>query len=147
MKDFGMVVEQMVSVHSILVNVFLGFLILGIFIPMLAGKSPLGFKKASFIYTMTFQAIATMIAFSGIVAVFTGDLGWEITTIIMFGLWAVMMYIEIQKHKAIKVANLNDEETFKVLKSGFTKISGVQLMLLVIMMAIMVLKAKDIISI
>lgn len=137
-----MEVIQMLNTHSMLVNVFLGFLLIGFIIPMLTGKNPLGFKKASFIYTMTFQALATMIAFSGIVAVFTGDLGWEPTTIMMFAIWAVMMYIEIQKHKAIKVANLNNEATFKVLKSGFIKISVVQVMLLAIMMVVMLLKHK-----
>ncbi|MDQ7047224.1 MAG: hypothetical protein Q9M39_06255 [Sulfurovum sp.] len=142
-----MIVEEMLSIHSMLVNIFLGFLLLGFSIPLFTSKNPLRFKKASFIYTMTFQALATMIAFSGIVAVFTGDLGWEITTIIMFGIWAVMMYIEIQKHKMIKVANLNDNETFKILKLGFIKISIVQLLLLAIMMVIMLLKAKGVISI
>jgi len=141
-----MAVEQMLSGHSLLVDIFLGFLVLGVVLPLLTGKSPLGFKKASFIYTMTFQAIATMVAFSGLVAVFSGDLGWEITTIIMFGLWAVMMYIEIQKHKAIKVANLENEETFSVLKKAFVKISIVQILLVAVMMTIMVLKAKGVIT-
>jgi len=65
-------IEEMLAAHSILVKAFLGFLVGGLFIPMMTAKNPLGFKKSSFIYTMIFQAIATMIAFSGIVAVFTG---------------------------------------------------------------------------
>lgn len=88
-----------------------------------------------------------MIAFAGLVAVFTGDLGWSVTTIIMVVVWAVMMYIEIQKYKAIKVAKLDNPQTHKVLKSGFIKISIVQLLLVVVMVVLMVLKAKGIVSI
>jgi len=136
-----MEVTQMLSGHALLVQVFLGFLIVGIILPFVV-KKPAGFKKTSFIYTMIFQAIATMIAFAGIVAVFAGDLGWPITTIMMFAIWAVMMYIEIKKHKFVKLANLENEETFKVIKSAFFKISIVQVLLVVIMYAIMILKAQ-----
>ncbi|SFV71901.1 hypothetical protein MNB_SV-13-1239 [hydrothermal vent metagenome] len=142
-----MEVTQMLATHSLLINTFLGFLVGGFIVPFITAKNPLGFRKASFIYTMTFQAIITMIAFAGIVAVFTGDLGWSITTIIMMGLWAIMMYIEIQKHKAIKVANLQNEETFRVLKSAFLKISALQILLIVVMMGLMLLKAEGTISI
>jgi len=140
-----MEVTQMLAIHSILVKVFLGFLVAGIFIPLMV-KSPAGFKKASFIYTMIFQAIATMIAFAGIVAVFTGDLGWQTTTIIMVAVWAVMMYIEIKKHKLVKIANLENEQTFKVIKSAFIKISFVQILLVAVMVVLMILKAKGVIS-
>ncbi|HHD78821.1 MAG TPA: hypothetical protein ENK98_04190, partial [Epsilonproteobacteria bacterium] len=136
-----MEVTQMLAVHSILVKAFLGFLVAGIFIPLMI-KRPAGFKKASFIYTMIFQAIATMIAFAGLVAVFTGDLGWETTTIIMVVVWAVMMYIEIKKHKLVKVANLENEQTFKVIKSAFLKISILQILLVAVMVELMILKAK-----
>lgn len=141
-----MEVAQMLSTHSLLVQVFLGFLIAGIIVPLLV-KNPVGFKKASFIYTMIFQAIITMIAFAGIVAVFTGDLGWSVTTIIMMALWAVMMYIEIKKHKFVKLANLENENTFKVIRSAFFKISIVQILLVVVMTVVMVLKAKGILAI
>lgn len=140
-------VAQMLAGHSILVNIFLGFLFLGLLIPFLAAKSPLGFKKSSFIYTMVFQALATMIAFSGLVAVFTGDLGWSITTIIMVAIWAVLMYIEIQKYKLIKLANLNNPDTHKLLKGAFIKISIVQILLVVIMMVLMALQAKGMLNI
>ena len=86
-------------------------------------KSPTGFKKASLIYTMGFQALATMIAFAGLVAVFTGDLAWTMSTMLMVIVWAVMMYIEIKKYKLVKTANLKNENTFKVLRSAFIKIS------------------------
>jgi len=140
-----MEVAQMLAVHSILVKVFLGFLVAGIFIPLMI-KKPAGFKKASFIYTMIFQAIATMIAFVGLIAVFTGDLGWEVTTIIMVVVWAVMMYIEIKKHKLVKIANLENEQTFKVIKGAFLKISIVQILLVAVMVVLMILKAKGVIT-
>jgi hypothetical protein len=95
---------------------------------------------------MIFQAIATMIAFAGIVAVFSGDLGWQTTTIIMVVVWAVMMYIEIKKHKLVKIANLENEQTFKVIKSAFIKISFVQILLVAVMVVLMILKAKGVIS-
>lgn len=136
-------IGEMLAMHSLLVNIFLGFLVLGILIPFVTAKNPLGFRKASFIYTMTFQAIATMVAFSGTVAVFAGDLGWAPTTILMFAIWAVMMMIEIKKHKAIKLANIENEVTYKVLKSAFVKISLVQIFLVLIMMVIMLMQAKD----
>lgn len=141
-----MEVDQILSTHSLLVQIFLGFLVAGILVPYLV-KKPAGFKKASFIYTMIFQAIITMIAFAGIVAVFTGDLGWSVTTIVMMALWAVMMYIEIKKHKFVKLANLENENTFKVIKSAFLKISILQVLLVALMTVIMVLKAKGIINI
>ncbi len=131
-----MEVAQMLGTHSLLVQVFLGFLVVGLIVPLVAKKAA-GFKKASFIYTMIFQAIITMIAFAGIVAVFTGDLGWPITTIFMMALWAVMMYIEIKKHKLVKVANLENTNTFKVIRGAFFKISVLQILLVVIMYAIM----------
>ena len=141
-----MEVAQMLSTHSMLVQVFLGFLVVGIVVPFLV-KNPAGFKKASLIYTMIFQAIITMIAFAGIVAIFAGDLGWSVTSIIMMALWAVMMYIEIKKHKFVKLANLENENTFKVIKSAFFKISIVQILLVVVMTVVMVLKAKGILAI
>jgi len=140
-----MEVAQMLAVHSILVKAFLGFLVAGLFIPLII-KRPAGFKKASFIYTMIFQAIATMIAFVGLIAVFTGDLGWQVTTIIMVVIWAVMMYIEIKKHKLVKIANLENEQTFKVIKGAFLKISIVQILLVAVMVVLMILKAKGVIS-
>jgi len=140
-----MEVAQMLAMHSVLVKIFLVFLVLGLFVPVIV-KTQFGFKKASFIYTMIFQAIATMIAFAGIVALFTGDLGWHATTIVMVAVWALMMYIEIKKYKLIKVANLQNSDTFKVLKSAFVKISLVQILLVVVIVVLMILKAKGVIS-
>ena len=142
-----MEVAQMLATHSILIKVFLVFLLGGLLIPFLTANNPKGFRKGSFIYTMIFQAIATMIAFAGIVAVFTGDLGWSTTTIIMLAVWAVMMYIEIKKYKAIKLANLQNPDNLSMLKSAFIKISIVQILLVIIMVVLMILKAKGIVSI
>ena len=141
-----MEVVQMLATHSLLVKAFLGFLVGGLIIPFVTAKNPLGFRKASFFYTMIFQALITMIAFAGLVSVFTGDLGWSATTIIMILVWAVMMYIEIQKYKVIKIANLQNPETHKVLKSAFVKISLVQILLVTLMVVLMILKAKGIVS-
>jgi len=139
-------VEEMLAAHSILVKVFLGFLVGGLLIPVMTAKNPLGFRKASFIYTMIFQALATMIAFAGIVAVFTGDLGWSVSTIIMVVVWAVLMYIEIKKYKLIKIANLDNADAHKLLKGVFWKISAVQIVLVAVMVVLMVLKAKGVIA-
>jgi hypothetical protein len=139
-------VEEMLAAHSILVKVFLGFLVGGLAIPAMTAANPLGFKKASFIYTMIFQALATMIAFAGIVAIFTGDLGWSVTTIIMVVVWAALMAIEIKKHKAIKLANLENAQTHQMLKGAFLKISLVQIVLVAGMVVLMVFKAKGMIA-
>ena len=138
--------EEMLAAHSILVKVFLGFLVGGLFIPMMTAKNPLGFRKVSFIYTMIFQALTTMIAFSGVIAIFTWDLGWSVTTIIMVVVWAVLMYMEIKKYKLIKVANLQNADAHKSLKGAFLKVSSVQIILVVVMVVLMVLKAKGIVT-
>ena len=142
-----MEITQVLVTHSILVKAFLGFLVGGLLIPFLTAKNPLGFRKASFIYTMVFQALTTMIAFAGVVAVFIGDLAWEISTIIMVVVWALMMYIEIKKYKLIKVANLQNKETHQVLKTAFIKISIVHILLVAVMVALMIFKAKGMINI
>jgi hypothetical protein len=141
-----MEVIQMLAMHSMLVQIFLGFLVVGLLTPLLI-KSPTGFKKASLIYTMLFQALASMIAFAGIVAVFTGDLAWSMSTILMVVIWAAMMFIEIKKYNLVKTAHLQNENTFNVLRGAFIKISIVQILLVAIMVILMVLKAKGVISI
>ncbi len=138
--------EQMVASHNFLVQVFVVFLIGGLLIPMMTAKKPLGFRKASFIYTMIFQAIATMIAFSGLVAMMTGELGLTLSTIIMIVIWAALMYIEIKKYKLIKVANIENPETHKLLKGAFMKISAVQILLVAVMIVLKVMEVKGAIS-
>jgi len=141
-----MEVTQMLAAHSLLVEVFLGFVLGGLLVPMMTAKNPAGFKKASFIYTMIFQALATMIAFAGIVAVFTGDLGWSTTSIIMMIVWALLMMSEIKKHKLIKLGNLNDETTHALLRSVFYKVSLGQIVLVTLMVVLMMLKVKGVIT-
>jgi len=140
-------IAQMLATHSILVKIFLGFLVAGLFIPMMTAKNPLGFRKASFIYTMVFQAIATMIAFTGLVAMMMGEMSLSIGIIIMIVLWAVMMFLEIKKYKLIKIAKIENPETHKVLKGGFLKISVVQILLVAVMVVLMILKVKGIVAI
>ncbi len=139
--------EEMLSTHSILVKIFLGFLVAGLFIPMMTAKKPLGFRKASFIYTMIFQGLATMVAFTGLVAMVTGEMPLSIAIIIMIVLWAVMMFLEIKKYKLIKIAKIENPETHKMLKGGFLKISVVQILLVTVMVVLMVLKSKGIVAI
>ncbi len=140
-------IEEMIASHSILVKIFLGFLVGGLFIPMLTAKNPLGFRKSSFIYTMIFQAIATMIAFTGLVAMVMGEFGLTFSIIIMIVIWAALMYIEIKKYKLIKVSKIENPEIHKMLKGAFLKISAIQILLVAIMVVFMVLKVKGIIAI
>jgi hypothetical protein len=139
--------EQILATHSILVKIFLGFLVAGLFIPAMTAKKPLGFRKASFIYTMIFQGIATMVAFSGLVAMAIGEISFSVAVIIMIVLWAAMMFLEIKKYKLIKIAKIENPEIHKVLKGGFLKISVVQILLVTVMVVLMVLKAKGIVAI
>ncbi|SFV70143.1 hypothetical protein MNB_SV-3-746 [hydrothermal vent metagenome] len=140
-----MEVTEMLAMHSILVEIFLAFLVMGLLTPAWVKSSGV-FKKASLIYTMVFQALATMIAFAGLVAVVAGDLGWHLTTNMMVAVWGVMMYVEIKKYKLVKIANLEHEQTFKVIKGAFLKISVVQILLVAGMFALMMLKVNGAIS-
>lgn len=140
-------IEQMFATHSILVKVFLGFLVAGLFIPMMTAKKPLGFRKASFIYTMIFQGLATMVAFTGLIVMVVGEMPLSIGIIIMIVIWALLMYVEIKKYKLIKIANIQNPEAHKVLKSGFLKIAVIQILLVAVMVVLMVLKAKGIVNI
>ena len=139
--------EQMLLTHSILIKAFLGFLVVGLVIPKFTAGNGLKFKKASFIYTMVFQAIATMIAFAGLVAVVSSDLGMTLTTIIMIVVWAIMMFLEIKKYKAIKKADLSDEATLSSSMNAFTKVNVIQILILVAMVVMMILRAKGVLSI
>jgi hypothetical protein len=139
-------VEQIIMAHSILVKVFLGFLVVGFAIPFLTAKNPESFKKASFIYTMTFQALATMIAFTGVVALVMGEFGMTLSIVLMLIIWALLMFIEIKKYKLIKVANLKNTETYRLLKSAFMKITAVQVMLVIMMVVLKIMEVKGAIS-
>jgi hypothetical protein len=139
-------IEDMLIVHSVLVKVFIIFLLLGIAIPFLTANNPLGFRKASFVYTMIFQALATMIAFTGVVILFAGNYAWSFSTVLMVIVWMALMLIEIKKYKLIKVANVEKESTFKLLRGAFVKISILQLLLVVMVVVLKVLEAKGTIS-
>jgi len=140
-------VEQIVTAHSILVKIFLAFLVAGLFIPKMTAKKPLGFRKASFIYTMVFQGIITMIAFTGLVAMVMGEMPFSIAIMIMVVIWAALMFLEIKKYKLIKVAKLENPKTHNVLKGGFLKISVIQILLVTVMVVLMILKAKGLVAI
>ena len=132
---------EMLLTHTVLIYAFIGFLLLGFLVPMVK-KEPLAFKKASFIYTMVFQAIITMILFSGIVALIVGKMDFNVPIIVMIAVFAVMMGIEISKHKKIKKANLEDEATLSLMRSGFTKASVFNLIVLVAITIFMMVVAK-----
>ena len=132
---------EMLLTHSILIYTFIGFLVLGFLVPA-TKKEPLAFKKASFLYTMIFQAIITMIVFSGIVVLVVGDFAFDMNIIIMIAVFAMMMGIEISKYKRIKKADAEDEATFNMLRSGFTKASVLNLIVLVGITVFMIVKSK-----
>ena len=139
-------IETMLFTHSILIKLFLGFLVGGLLMPMMTTKNPQALKKISMIYTFIFQAIITMIAFAGLVAMIVGEYPLSLAIIIMIVIWAVMMYIEIRKHKLVKIANLENPTTYKLIKSAFIKIGVVQIVLVAAMVVMMVLRAKGVIS-
>jgi hypothetical protein len=134
-------IETMLMTHSTLIKAFLAFLILGLFIPKMTANDPLKFKKASFLYTMIFQAIITMIVFSGIVALVVAEMDFGMSIIIMIAVFAVMMGIEISKYKKIKKADLEDEATFTMIQTGFTKASVLNLIVLVGITVFMIVKS------
>ena len=139
-------VEQMIAAHSILVKLFLGFMVAGIAIPLMTSKNGKKFKKASFIYTMSFQALASMVAFTGLVVMAMNDFHWTLSIMVMVVIWGLLMYVEIKKYKLIKVANLENETTQKLLKGAFLKITLVQIMLVVMMVVLKIMEAKGAIS-
>ena len=139
--------ETMLLTHSILVKAFLGFLVLGLFIPMMKKNNPLGFKKSSFIYTMIFQAIMTMIVFVGVIAMVSAEIPFAMNTAIMIGVFSIMMALEIVKYKSIKKSNTEDEDTFKTLRGSFLKTGILNIIILMGMVVLMILKAKDVVSI
>jgi hypothetical protein len=142
-----MELTQIISSHSLLVKIFLGFVFAGIAIPILLKQKPEGFKKASFIYTMVFQAIITAILATGIYALIEGGLEFTISTIAMIVIWALMMFLEIKRHKAIKSLNADDLTRSNELKSSFIKTSVIQILLISLMVVLMILKAKGVVAV
>lgn len=140
-------IDEMLATHSLLVKIFLGFLVIGIFLPYMYAKEMRAFKKMSFIYTMVFQGLITMIMFSGMIPLFTvGGVGFSIFVAIMIAVWVAMMILEIKKHKQIKVAPMQDNARFQLLKSKFIKVSALQIILVALMVVIMILRSKGILG-
>ena len=136
----------MLFTHSILIKIFLGFLVIGLFLPMVTTKNPQALKKISLIYTAIFQGLITMIAFAGIIAFIFGKYSISLPIVLMIVVWVVMMYIEIRKHKLVKIANLENPTTYKLIKGAFVKIGLVQILLVAAMVVLMVLRAKGVIT-
>ncbi|MBD3788955.1 MAG: hypothetical protein IE885_01095 [Campylobacterales bacterium] len=138
--------DEILLSHSLLVKLFLGFLVGGLVMLLIGSKDPLKLKRTSFIYTLIFQGIITMIAFAGLVAMVVGKFGMGLDIILMVLIWGVLMYIEIRRHKLIKFANLQNEETYRMLKVLFVKIITIQIALVTAMVVFKILQAKGVIS-
>jgi len=139
-------IEEMILYHSVIIKAFLGFLVGGLLIPMMTANNPLGFRKASFIYTMIFQGLTTMIAFTGLIAMVKGEVGMGLGIILMIIIWAILMYIEIRKYKLIKVANLQEPTKHQLLKGAFIKISLINILLVTMMVVLKIAEVKGAIS-
>jgi len=139
-------VEEIVASHRFLVELFALFVLFGLVIPkMTAGKS-LKFRKASFIYTMIFQALATMAAFTGLVAMVVGKYAFGLSIILMILIWGTLMFIEIKKYKTIKIAQVENAETHLLLQTLFYKITIVEFFLIAVMVAIKMMEVKGAVS-
>lgn len=138
--------DEMIAIHSVLIKIFLAVLIGGIAVPYLYGKKGLRFKKAAFVYTMVFQAIATMVAFSGLVAMISAKIPMNIGIWIMAVSWVMLMFVEIKKYKLIKNADLSKESHLQLVKSAFVKVSMVEIVLVALVVFLKVMEAKGAIS-
>jgi len=142
-----MELTEIIATHSVLVKAFLGFVFAGIAIPILLKKKPQAFKKASFIYTLLFQLIITAILATGVYMLVNSEAGMGISTIIMIVVWALMMFLEIKRHKAVKSLVGDDLEHTNTLKGSFIKTSLIQIVLIAGVVVLMILKAKGIVAI
>jgi hypothetical protein len=95
---------------------------------------------------MVFQAIATMVVFTGMVAMVMGEYGFTLSIILMIVVWAVLMYIEIRKYRLIKLSSIQMPEIHQMLKNAFLQISMVQIMLVAVIVIFMLLKARGIVA-
>jgi len=138
-----MELTQLLSIHSMLVKLFLGFILAG-FAVAFVPKSIDRLKKASFIYTMIFQLIATAILATGIYAIVAFDVPFGLSEIIMSIVWAIMMFVEIKKHKYIKNSAYDD---LSLAKKKFLSTSIIELLLTAAVVVMMILKAKGVLAI
>jgi len=132
-------INELMFVHKVLVYIFFIFLVAGFAVPPTINDA-FRFKKTSFIYTMIFQAFASMVAFAGLVVLYAGHMSWDMFSVSMVLVWGMMMFIEIKKHRLIKYADLTQEQNFTVIKQGFNKISILQVLIIVAMIGVMSLK-------
>jgi hypothetical protein len=139
-------VETMVATHAMLVKLFVGFMAAALFVPFMAKEDGLKFKKLEFVYTMTFQAIITMIAFSGVVAWMVGDMPFTLSVGIMIAVWVVLMAIEIKKHRLVKFSDASKPEVLGLLKSLFVKITVVEMLIVLAMVGLKIMEAKGVVS-
>jgi len=139
-------VEEIIASHRFLVEFFALFVLVGLMIPKMTAGNLLKFRKASFIYTMTFQAIATMAAFTGLVAMVVGKYTFGLSIILMILIWGALMFIEIKKYKTIKTARVESTETHTLLQTLFYKITTVQFFLIAVMVGIKMMEVKGAVS-
>jgi hypothetical protein len=140
------VIEEIIASHYFLIVLFALFVLLGIAIPKITAGKPLKFRKASFIYTMTFQAIATMAAFTGLVAMVIGKYAFGMSIVLMVLIWMALMFIEIKKYRIIKTARIEITQTYQLLQNLFYKITAVEFFLIVVMIVIKMMEAKGAVS-
>jgi protein-S-isoprenylcysteine O-methyltransferase Ste14 len=139
-------IDEIVASHRFLVEFFALFVLSGVAIPKMTAGNPLKFRKASFIYTMTFQAIATMAAFTGLVALVVGKYAFGTSIILMVLIWGALMFIEIKKYRAIKSAWIETAHTHQLLQSLFYKITAVEFFLIVVMIVMKMMEVKGAVS-
>lgn len=134
---------EILHYHSILIKALLGFVVLGIVGAMFGAKDKEGFKKFSFVYTLIFQLILTIIAILGAVLVYQNSSLFGLSSVIMIVAFALMLFLEIKRHKRVKL--LSDE--LKAYRSNFTKTAIIEIVIIALMVVLMILKAKGVISI
>jgi hypothetical protein len=139
-------VEEIIAFHRFLVDFFAFFVFSGLIIPKITKGNAFQFRKASFIYTMIFHAIAAMAAFTGLVAMVVGKYTLEVSIIFMILIWGVLMFLEIKKYRTIKIAYFEGLETERLLQNLFYKITAVQFFLIVAMIGIKMMEVKGAVS-
>ena len=138
-----MELTQLLAIHSLLVKIFLGLIVLGIFIAFMP-KSLDKLKKASYVYTMIFQLIITAILATGIYAIVAFKVPFGLSEIIMSVVWIVLMILEIGKHKFIKNGSNDDLSQGK---KRFLITTIIQIILVAAIVVMMILKAKGVLAI
>lgn len=131
------------SLHSLFIKIFLGFLVLGFLIPILTTNNPLAFKKWSFLFTISYHGFLSMIVFLGLLASIIGDLGFNIAVELMIFSWFLLTFLEIKRHKKVAKTHIL-EEAYKSVKNHSLKFSIFEILVVIVMVIIMILSAKGI---